>query len=127
MEPQQSKAFDESLSYSHGDAFAGFDFQYQTSTGAAPASPLARVVLQFRTNLLDESKASIVATLTSDDINQIEITSAANWLATVKRQMITRLTVGTYYWGMTFEDDDGNIDTLLKGEIQITPRIVLDV
>jgi hypothetical protein len=126
MEPAQNSDFDKSLGYRHGDAFSGFDLTYQTPTGDPPAVPLARVVMQFRTSLLDETLASVKKTISSDEVTEIEITDAAAWSVSVKRQDLG-LARGDYFWGMTFEDDDGLTDTLMMGKITVGPKVVVEV
>ncbi len=91
--PATNPEVDALLVGSYGDPFPGFNLQFNPS----PSGNLARVVMQWRYNLLDATEASVIATLTSDDITQIEITDAANWLAVVKEQDIA-LPIGDYFW-----------------------------
>lgn len=127
MEPATDPEFDKLLTYPHGDAFSGFDFDYKLPGGVPPASNLDRVVMQFRTSLLDETRASVVQTISTDDSDEITITSAANWTGTVKQQMLTKLKVGTYYWGLSFEDVAGNISTLAQGKVVVAPMVVVSI
>lgn len=126
MEPAQNPEFDKSLAYRNGDSFSGFDLTYQLPGGETPPSELDRVVMQFRTSVLDETMASVKKTISSDDINEIEITDAAEWSVSVKKQQLN-LAKGDYFWGMTFESADGNTDTLMMGKITVGPKIVLPV
>lgn len=80
--------------------------------------------MQWRQNLLDDTRASIIATITSDEIAQIEITSPSLWRGIVKEQDIN-LPVGDYFWLFWMESSSGFGYTYGQGAQKILPRGVI--
>jgi hypothetical protein len=128
MTPATDPEFFKKLAFPHKNAFGGFTFgPYTDESGNNPPATLVRVVMQFRSNLLDETLASVIQTISSDDIAEIEITNAVTWEGIVKRQQLDDVPIGENWCGVEFEDSDGNFDCLMEGKIPVTPRPVLPV
>lgn len=126
MVPDTSAELDSDLSFPHGNAFGGLHFgPYVYPDGSNPPNALSRVVMQFRTNLLDETLASVLQTITSDSASQITISTAATWEGDVLAQQLDKLPVGTHWWAMEFRDSAGLLYPLAQGRITVTPRPVL--
>lgn len=128
MTPASDPEFFKKLAFPHKNAFGGFRFgPYTDESGASPANTLVRVVMQLRTSLLDETLASVIQTISSDDIDEIEITNPVTWEGIVKRQQLDEAQVGEWYCAVEFEDSEGNFDCLIADKIQVTPRPVLPI
>lgn len=80
--------------------------------------------MQWRLNLLDDTLASVIATITSDEIAEIEITSAALWMGIVKEQNIA-LPIGDYFWMFWGESSSGFGYNYGQGAQKILPRGVI--
>jgi len=86
-----------------------------TIDGSAPASALARVDIHFRKKA---AATELAAALSTDDAAQIEITNAAAWAFTVKKQKLP-LAAGTWYQDIQTTAVDGTVKTYTQGTIKI--------
>lgn len=126
MTPATDPEFFRKLAFPHKNAFGGFRFgPYVDESGANPGTTLVRVVMQLRKSVLDETLASVIQTISSDDADEIEITNPVTWEGIVKRQQLDNVPIGEWWTGVEFEDSDGNLDCLIEGKIPVTPRPVL--
>lgn len=125
MTPASDPEFDKTLTFCRGDAWGGIPaFAIEASPGVPPAADLARVRMQFRKNLVDTDPACVLAEITSDDAAKIIISSANGWTGSVPIQLLD-LPVGTWYWGMEFEDVNDLPITYGQGRITVLPEVVL--
>lgn len=129
MVPATLPAFDQDIRFCHRNAFGGFTFRYALPGGEAHPGTLVRVVFQVRVNLLDETLASVIQTISSDEASEIEITDAgpAVYAGIVKKQQLDKVPVGDWWWALEFEDSLETIDPIGKGHLYCEPRPVIPV
>ncbi len=121
MIPAKNPEVDAFFVTTHGGAFGEFVFRFKTPPAS---SNLARVIFQWRSSLLDETLASIIATITSDDAAEIVIDDAATWGFTIKRQMVD-LPIGECFWCLYLLDDAAIGDPFSQGTQLVLPAPVI--
>lgn len=121
MIPGTSAALDASLAFVEGDTWGGVPSTSYLVDGTPPSDDLASVKMEFRAGL---TSSETLISLTSAD-GDITITSAANWEFTVPAQSLALLFAQSpYTWAIQTTDISGVIQTILKGNIEVLPRLV---
>jgi len=106
--------------FTAGDTWEGIPALTIQENGAPPASPLALARMRFRRTDAPIGSAEETARveLSSAD-GEIEIVSAANWEISVPEQDVPGLTEGKWRYNMEFTDQEADVRTYLKGNIEI--------
>lgn len=110
MIPDQNKEIDAMLSHVEGNWFPGLT---TISITPAPAASVASATMRFSTD--PRSKTAFTSAT-------VTINNAATWNFTVAAQNLG-FKPNTYYWQFTTTDTNGVVQTYLKGEMLVEPKI----
>jgi len=102
-----------------GDEWEGFGVLVLVNDAAPPVA-LALVEIHFRAT--PGATGAPLASLSSADTDQIEITNAATWTYLVQKQTLA-LPAGRFYHDVQTTDTAGVVKTYLAGTIKVTQDV----